>query len=152
MPRPAPIPPSEERRLAALYEYELLDTPSERLFDALTQLAAQLCDAPISLIKLIDRERQWFKSRNGITLQQTPRNEAICAHTILQPNGLLEVADTAADPRFAGYPLVTGEPHVRFYAGVALRSNEGLAVGALCVMDLRPRSLTPEQHGALIAI
>jgi PAS domain S-box-containing protein len=149
---PAPVPPAEEQRLAALYQYELLDTPSEDLFDAFTQLAALLCDTPISLITLIDRDRQWFKSRRGITARQTPRDQAFCAHAILQDDGVFEVGDALDDVRFADNPLVTGDPEIRFYAGVPLRSADGHAVGTLCVIDRRPRTLTAEQRGALIAI
>src|ERR1700716_4202953 len=106
MPIPAATPPSEERRLAALYEYELLDTPSEGLFDAFTRLAARLCDTPISLITLVDRDRQWFKSVLGLKQRETPRDIAFCAHTILD-QGIFEVNDASADPRFADNPLVT---------------------------------------------
>src|ERR1700736_5310870 len=115
MPTSAPIPPSEERRLAALYEYELLDTPSEDLFDAFTQLAAQLCDAPISLISLVDRDRQWFKSSLGLDLREMPRDLAFCAHAIVE-DGIFEIDDTTADHRFSQNPLVTGAEGIRFYA------------------------------------
>ncbi|GAC1571061.1 MAG: hypothetical protein NVS3B7_00660 [Candidatus Elarobacter sp.] len=149
---PAPRPPTEEKRLAALYEYELLDTPSEDLFDGFTQLAAQLCDAPISLITLIDRDRQWFKSRRGLDTRQMPREGAFCAHAIEHDDGVFEVGDAAADARFVANPLVCGDPAIRFYAGVPLRSSDGYAVGTLCVMDRRARILTPEQRRALTAI
>src|SRR3982074_2949447 len=109
MPIPAPIPPSEERRLAALYEYELLDTPSEDLFDSFTRLAARLCDTPISLITPVDRGRQWFKSAVGLDVRETPRDIAFCAHTILG-DSVFEVTDASADARFADNPLVTGDP------------------------------------------
>ncbi|BDE04855.1 hypothetical protein WPS_01310 [Vulcanimicrobium alpinum] len=145
------IPASEERRLAALYEYELLDTPAEELFDAFTRLAAQLCDAPISLISLVDRDRQWLKSALGMSRAETPRDIAFCAHAILG-DGLFEVDDATLDRRFAGNPLVTGPDGVRFYAGVPLRSPDGYAVGTLCVMDRRARGLTTGQRVALAAI
>jgi PAS domain S-box-containing protein len=148
---PAPIPPSEEQRLAALYEYDLLDTPSEELFDAFTRLAAQICDTPISLITLVDRNRQWFKSTVGLELRETLRDVAFCAHTILG-DGIHEVHDATADPRFADNPLVTGEPRIRFYAGYPLRASNGEAVGTICVIDRRPRALTPEQRTTLVAI
>ena len=151
MATPAPVPPSEERRLAALYEYHLLDTPSEDLFDAFTRLAAQLCDTPISLITLVDRNRQWFKSTVGLDLRETLRDVAFCAHTILG-EGIHEVRDAAADPRFADNPLVTGEPGIRFYAGYPLRSSDGEAIGTVCVIDRRPRALTEEQRTTLAAI
>jgi len=148
---PAPLPPAEERRLSALYEYELLDTPPEDLFDALTDLAAKLCDVPISLITLIDRDRQWFKSAHGIELRETPRDASFCAHAILD-DAIMVVDDAAADPRFAGNPLVRGEPGIRFYAGVPLRAPDGSALGTLCVMDTRARVLTDAQRTALSAI
>ncbi len=151
MPIPAPTPPSEERRLAALYEYELLDTPSEDLFDSFTRLAARLCDTPISLITLVDRDRQWFKSSVGLDVRETPREVAFCAHTILG-DGPFEVRDASADPRFADNPLVTGDPEIRFYAGYPLRSTDGEAIGTVCVIDRKPRTLTPKQHDALAAI
>jgi PAS domain S-box-containing protein len=151
MPTPAPVPPSEERRLAALYEYELLDTPSEDLFDALTELAAQLCDVPISLITLVDRDRQWFKSSVGLELRETPRDIAFCAHAILE-EGVFEVGDASADARFADNPLVTGELGIRFYAGYPLRSSDGQAVGTICVIDQRARTLTETQRASLAAI
>ena len=147
----APLPPDEDARLAALSAYELLDTPSEELYDAFTRLAAELCDVPISAITLVDRERQWFKSARGLSVSETPRETAFCGHTILG-NELLEVPDTRDDPRFRGNPLVTGEPHVRFYAGFPLRSPDGYALGALCVMDARPRELTSAQRSVLSAI
>jgi PAS domain S-box-containing protein len=151
MAMPAPIPAAEERRLAALHEYDLLDTPSEPLFDAFTRLASALCAAPMSLITLIDTDRQWFKSAVGIELRETPREIAFCAHTILG-EGIFEVGDASADPRFADNPLVTGEPHIRFYAGVPLRSREGDAIGTICVLDRHARALTPEQRTSLDAI
>lgn len=149
--RAAPLPADEARRLAALYDYELLDTPSEEVFDAFTRLAAQLCEAPISLITLIDADRQWVKSSVGWDAVETTRDVSFCAHAILD-DGILEVDDTASDTRFADNPLVTGEPGIRFYAGVPLRSSEGQAVGALCVIDRRPRTLTIAQRTALGAI
>ncbi|HEX3551078.1 MAG TPA: ATP-binding protein, partial [Candidatus Elarobacter sp.] len=151
MASPAPIPPSEEQRLAALFEYDLLDTPREELFDAFTRLAARLCDAPISLITLIDRDRQWFKSSVGLDLRETPRDVAFCAHAILD-EGVFEVPDAAHDPRFADNPLVTGEEHVRFYAGQPLRANGGEAIGTLCVLDRHPRTLTAEQRAQLTLV
>ena len=150
MPTPPPLP-DEEQRLAALYEYELLDTPAEEPFDTFTALAATLCGAPISLISLIDRDRQWFKSAHGLALTGTERRHAFCAHAIAG-DGLMEVGDAAADVRFAGNPLVTGDPHVRFYAGVPLRSAGGYALGTLCVLDDRARTLTADQRTALEAI
>ena len=151
MPISAPIPPSEERRLAALYEYELLDTPSEDGFDAFTRLAAQLCGTPIALISLVDRDRQWFISAFGLARRELPREGGFCSTAILQ-DGVFEVNDAAADPRFAANPLVSGADAIRFYAGFPLRSGDGLAVGTICVLDRRPRALSPEQRASLSAI
>jgi len=151
MPIPAPVPRSEERRLAALYEYELLDTPSEALFDAFTRLAAQLCDTPISLISLVDAERQWYKSALGLDLREMPRDLSFCAHA-LATDGVFEIEDAAADARFVGNPLVAGPEAIRFYAGAPLRSADGYAVGTLCVLDRRPRVLTAAQRASLAAI
>jgi PAS domain S-box-containing protein len=147
----ASLPPDEEQRLSALYEYELLDTPAEDLFDAFTDLAATICETPISLITLIDRDRQWFKSAHGLTLRETPRDVAFCAHAILA-EGLTEIDDTSADARFADNRLVTGEPKMGFYAGIPLRTPDGYALGTLCVIDHRPRTLTPAQRKALTSI
>jgi len=147
----APIPGTEERRLAALAEYELLDSPSEDQFDAFTRLAARLCDAPIAVISLIDRDREWIKSAYGIALRELPRASSFGAQVIAR-DGVLVVDDAATDARFAGNPLVVGDPAIRFYAGVALRSARGDAVGALAVLDRRPRSLDDAQRAALTAI
>jgi PAS domain S-box-containing protein len=151
MSTPAPLPQAEERRLSALYEYELLDTAPEVLFDAFTDLAANLCEVPIALIALIDRDRVWFKSAHGIDLSEIPRQSAFCGHAILD-EGIVEVGDTAADPLFADDPLVRGEPGVGFYAGVPLRTPDGFALGTLCVMDTGPRTLTDAQRAALSTI
>ena len=151
MSMPARIPHTEERRLAALYEYELLDSPSEDLFDAFTRLAARICDAPMALISLCDRDREWIKSAYGVSLRELPRDGSFCALAISQA-GTLEIDDVAADARFADNPLVAGEAGVRFYAGIPLRSTSGHVVGALAVLDRRPRSLTVEQRAALAAI
>ncbi|MEO7039594.1 MAG: GAF domain-containing protein, partial [Candidatus Elarobacter sp.] len=101
MANPAPVPATEERRLAALYEYELVDTPPEDLFDAFTQLAAQLCDAPVSLITLVDRDRLWFKSHRGIAQQEAPRDETAFSTQAIRQDGILEIPDATADARFS---------------------------------------------------
>jgi len=146
-----PVPANEEARLAALHQYQLLDTPSEELFDAFTRLAAQVCGTPISLISLIDRDRQWFKSALGIDIAETPRDVAFCAHAIVQ-DGILEIEDTREDERFVHNPLVEGEPGIRFYAGVPLRTARGEALGTLCVLDSVPHTLSLEQRTSLRAI
>lgn len=138
----------ERLRLAALHRYEVLDTPVEAEFDDFTQLASYICDAPIALISLVESSRQWFKSEVGLGVRETPLDVSICRHAILQP-GVFVVPDTALDPRFQNNPLVTGDPHLRFYAGALLESSEGLPLGTLCVLDRQPRQLTSEQGRAL---
>ena len=143
----APLPADEAGRLAALARYRVLDTPSEQAFDDLTQLAAQICGTPISLVSLVDSERQWFKSRIGVDVSETSRDIAFCSHAILESD-LLVVPDATRDPRFADNPMVTGQG-IRFYAGAPLRSPEGHAVGVLCVKDTCPRELSEAQRDAL---
>ncbi len=144
----APFPKNEVERLNALRQTQLLDTLPEEAFDDLTRLAAHLCSVPIAAISLVDEDRQWFKSKLGLNVCETPRSAAFCGYTILQPSVFM-VPDTAKDSRFAASPLVTEEPHIRFYAGAPLLTPEGLAVGALCVYDRVPRQLTEEQIAAL---
>lgn len=147
----APLPKNEAKRLKVLWQYDVLDTVPEEVFDDLTDLAAHICDAPIALISLIDEDRQWFKSRVGISAKQTSRDISFCAHAILQ-NGLFVVSDATKDPRFKKNPLVTGPQKIRFYAGVPLRSPDGYALGTLCVIDKKPRQLRPEQKRAMLVL
>ena len=148
----ADIPFDEVSRLSALRELNILDTAAEKEFDELTVLAAQICQAPIALISLIDEQRQWFKSRVGLNLTKTPRDIAFCAHAILQPNRLLEVPDTQLDNRFADNPLVLEAPNIRFYAGAPLIDTDGYALGTLCVIDHVPRKLAEAQRAALTVL
>ena len=144
-----PTPPNEARRLTALRAYGLLDTPPEAPFDEIASLASYITQAPIALVGLLDEHRQWFKARVGIDLSETPREHAFCNHTILHPEGMV-VADALADPRFASNPLVQGAPGIRFYAGTPLVTQDGYALGTLCVIDIQPRPrFAPEQHQAL---
>jgi GAF domain-containing protein len=143
-----PIPENEAERLNTLRGYGILDTHPEDRFDDLTRLASLICGTPISLISLVDEDRQWFKSKTGLEVCQTPREEAFCAHAIMSPE-LLLVPDASQDPRFATNPLVLGELHVRFYAGAPLTAPNGHHLGALCVIDRVPRQLSREQLESL---
>ncbi len=142
---------TESDRLAALRSYRILDTPPEPVFDDLVQLAARACQAPIALISLIDERRQWFKAEVGLGVRETPLDRSICLTAMLQP-GLTVVPDLTEDPRFARNPLVTGEPHLRFYAGAVLKTPDGVPLGALCVLDCMPRDLTEEQASTLTVL
>jgi GAF domain-containing protein len=146
-----PMPVDEEARVQALEEYQVLDTEPEQEYDDLTFLASHICGTPMALMSLLDSDRQWFKSRVGITQNQTPRDVAFCAYAILHEN-LFVVQDAKEDPRFASSPLVTEDPGIRFYAGAPLITPTGHAVGTICVMDRQPRTLTAEQHRALEAL
>jgi len=138
--KPAPLPPDEERRLQALWACGVLDTEAEERFDRFTRIAAALFDVPIALVSLVDRDRQWFKSRRGMDARETTRDAAFCAHAILGED-VLQVPDALQDDRFADNPLVTGEPRVRFYAGAPLTLKNGTHAGTLCLMDHRARNL-----------
>jgi GAF domain-containing protein len=143
-------PVNEKQRLATLRGYEILDTEPEAAFDDLTFLASYICQTPIALISLIDADRQWFKSKVGISMTETSRDIAFCASTVLQPDVFI-VPDASEDDRFSENPLVVSEPRIRFYAGASLMT-EGHALGALCVIDRVPRTLSPEQLDALRAL
>jgi GAF domain-containing protein len=147
----APLPTNEVKRLAALKEYRILDTGAEQSYDDITILAAHICEVPIAMISLVDEARQWFKSRVGLEEQQTSRDVAFCAHAILQSEPLV-VRDATKDRRFADSTLVTGEPHIRFYAGFPLINPEGLAMGTLCVVDRQPRRLSAKKLKTMQAL
>jgi two-component sensor histidine kinase len=142
---------TESDRLAALRSYRVLDTPPEPAFDDLVQLAARACQAPIALISLIDERRQWFKAEVGLGVRETPLDRSICLNAMLLP-GMTIVPDLTEDSRFARNPLVTGEPHLRFYAGAVLKTPDGVPLGALCVLDCVPRDLTEEQASTLTVL
>ncbi|NID12902.1 GAF domain-containing hybrid sensor histidine kinase/response regulator [Fibrivirga algicola] len=146
-----PIPPDEAKRLESLQHYQLLDTAAEIEYDRVSQIASQLCQTPIALVSLIDRDRQWVKSCYGLTVDSVPRNTSLCAYTITSASPLI-IADTTKDDRSRDKPGVLNQPFIRFYAGVPLMSADGQAIGSLCVMDHTPRQLTPQQEIALQAL
>lgn len=145
---PPPIPINETRRLDVLRSLNLLDTETEERFDRLTRLAKRLFDVPMAVVSLVDADRQWFKSTCGLAVRQTPREHSFCAHAILSDDVFI-VPDAQQDARFAQSPLVTGPPHIRFYAGCPLRVGAELNLGTLCLMDTQPRTLEPVD-GALL--
>ena len=138
----------ERRRLEALQHYSLLDTLPEQALDDLTALAAHICGTPIALISIADDQRQWFKSKIGLSINEVVRAGSFSEYALLQP-GVFIVPDASQDPRFAANPLVTGAPHLRFYAGAPLITADGQALGTVCVIDRIPRQLTASQEGAL---
>jgi GAF domain-containing protein len=144
----APIPQNEKKRLKVLWQYEVLDTVPEEVFDNLTELAARICEAPIALISMVDEKRQWFKSKVGLAVNETSRDRSFCAYAITQPD-LFIVPDASRDKRFANNPLVTSDPKIRFYAGAPLITPDGHSLGSLCVIDRVPRELRLEQKQAL---
>ena len=147
----APKPVNEQERLKALRAYAILDTPADRHFTDLVEVASYICETPIAMVSLVDADRQWFKAKVGVDVQQTTRDVAFCAHAILQEE-MLEVADATRDPRFSDSALVTGEPGIRFYAGVPLITSDNFALGTLCVVDRQPRQLNASQREALEAL
>lgn len=142
------ISQEEQKRLEALYKYEILDTPEERDFDRLSQLASMICETPISLITLLDHDRQWFKSKHGIEINETHRNVAFCNYAIMDDK-MLVVKDATKDERFKDNPFVTSAPEIRFYAGMPLITPDGFRLGTLCVIDDKPRELTEFQKFAV---
>ena len=146
------IPQNEKERIKDLDSYSILDTLPETDYDNLTTIAAEICGTPISLISLIDDKRQWFKSHHGLDASETPKEYAFCGHAINEPNDVFIVQDARKDERFHDNPLVTGDPHVIFYAGVPLVSKAGLALGTLCVIDHKPNLLSQSQIRSLAAL
>lgn len=140
--------PQQAERLRTLRAYGVLDTPRETDFDEIVQLVSRICEAPISVINLIDEDRQWFKAEVGLNARETPLSTSLCAHVILQDD-YVEIPDTRLDGRMADNPLCTAEPGLRFYAGARLVAPNGMPIGTLCVLDAHPRQLTPLQAEAL---
>jgi signal transduction histidine kinase len=142
----------EDERIKLLKSYSILDTLPESDYDNLTTLASQICETPISLITFVDEDRQWFKSRKGLNIDETPRNISFCAHTINNPNEVFEVSDARNDPRFYDNPTVDGSYNIVFYAGAPIKNLLGLPLGIICVMDHKPKTLTEAQKAALQAL
>jgi GAF domain-containing protein len=143
----------DQIRVKRLHDYNVLDTPPELDFDELTHLVAQVCDVPTAIISFVDQDRQWFKARVGTELQETARAISFCTHTVkLAEDQLFVINDTHADPRFADNPLVTGPEQIRFYAGAPIVTRDGYAIGALCAIDHKPRTLAEPEMEALRAL
>jgi len=145
--RPA-LPINEKKRLATLCALNILDTQSEERFDRLTRLAAKMFHVPIALVSLVDESRQWFKSHEGLTATETSRDVSFCAHAVFQDTTLV-INDALNDSRFADNPLVTGEPHIRFYAGCPIKAPNGLNMGTLCIIDTKPREFCTDDLQSL---
>jgi len=141
----------DSARVAALEKYAILDTEPEQAFDDLTLLASYVCKTPIALISLVDEDRQWFKSKVGLSVSETPREIAFCS-TAIQHSEVMVVPDTLKDDRFRDNPLVVSDPRIRFYAGAPLITEEGYALGTLCVVDRKPREFGSDQKEALQAL
>jgi hypothetical protein len=145
----APLPANESERLKALAEYQILDTLPEEVYDDITRIASEITGTPIALLNLIDKNRLWTKSMQGLELTDTPREIGFCAHAILNPDDIMVVEDTRYDDRFNDNPLTTGDPSIIFYAGVPIVDGGGHALGTLCIMDHRPRTLPDNKLMAL---
>jgi class 3 adenylate cyclase len=145
-----PVPPNDAERVAVLKQYRVLDTPPEFEYDALAELAAQICGCPVALIGLIDETRDWLKAKYGLpaAMTEAPRDVVVCAATICQ-NDLMYVPDLSKDERFKDYPTVAGDPHIRFYCGMPMINRDGFALGSFCVVDFEPHEITPAQREAV---
>lgn len=150
--RPYPVPANEKQRLKALHDYDILDTITEKEYDAITKIAAEICNVPASMMTLIDDKRQWFKSRFGFPVEETPRELAFCNYTIMDASRVLVVPDMREDERFSANPLVSGDPHAVFYAGAPLVTPDGFVLGSICVLDAKANDLDDNQRQALEAL
>jgi GAF domain-containing protein len=144
----APIPQNEKERLLSVYALELLDTPPEERFDLFTRVATKIFEVPISILTLVDANREWFKSCQGLPNHEGDRAISFCGHALLE-NEILVIPDAKKDPRFSDNPMVTGAPYIRFYAGVPILSGDGQRVGTFCIKDTKPREFTQEDRSAL---
>ena len=147
-----PLSDNESQRLSKLNSLCILDTNPESQYDDITTIASQICQVPIALISLVDQNRQWFKSKVGLEVDETTREVAFCAYAILKPKELLIIPDATKDERVKDNPLVTGKPHIRFYAGIPIVIDNQYAIGTLCVIDSKPRKLNQEQINGLKAL
>lgn len=145
----AAVPPNEDERLEALYQYKILDTEPEEMYDDIASLASAICDTPIALVSFTDRNRQWYKANIGFDAGETPRDIAFCPHALLSSEPVFVVPNALKDRRFARNPLVIDGQRIHFYAGAPLVTSEGLAIGTLCVMDTEPRELVQREREAL---
>jgi GAF domain-containing protein len=148
----APLPENESGRLKALAEYQILDSLPEEVYDDITRIASEIMGTPIALLNLVDKDRQWTKSNYGLDVTNTPRELSFCPHAILNPYDVMIVEDARYDERFHDNPLTTGAPKVIFYAGVPIVNEDGFAMGALCVIDSRPRTMPENKLMALQAL
>jgi signal transduction histidine kinase len=151
-PHPYPLPVDEEARLRTLAAYRILDTPREARFDDVVHLLTRVCEVPIGLITLVDRDRQWFKAEQGLGRRETPRDQSFCAHAICEAGGPMIVPNAVDDPRFRDNALVVGAPGIRFYAGTPLRAHNGLPLGTLCMIDRAPHQLEERHRETLVAL
>lgn len=148
-----PVPANEDARIEALLEYGILDTPDDPAFNDLARIAATLCGAPVALINLVDRDRQWTKASFGMARRTVPRGYSICTRVIAQSDDVFAVTDLAADDRFADHPIVTRAPHMRFYAAAPVVTEDGYALGTVCVFGSEARTtLEPDHADALRAV
>jgi len=146
-------PTQDDKRVQKLHDYNVLDTPPELDFDELVELVAQICQVPTAIISFVDKDRQWFKAKIGTELEETPRSISFCTHTVqLVEDQMLIVTDALKDPRFANSPLVTQGEKIRFYAGAPIVTRDGHAIGSLCAIDNKPRTLSLAQQAAMLSL